>query len=88
MMRVRAAVASAVMLLILLTERPAFACPVCFGAADSPLIDGARLGVLVMVGVTVLVLAAFGLWFLKLRRLGYQQAEITASHSRLRQEPS
>lgn len=45
------------------------ACPVCFGAVHSPLLDSARLGVLAMVGVTLIVLAAFGAWFLRLRRL-------------------
>ena len=28
-----------------------FACPVCFGAEETSMIDGARLGVLVMLGV-------------------------------------
>ena len=45
------------------------ACAICFGAADSPLLDAARLGVLAMVAVTLAVLAAFGRWFLRLRRL-------------------
>lgn len=52
-----------------LLPRLAEACPICFGAADSPLLDGARLGVLAMAGITVGVLAAFARWFLKLRQL-------------------
>ena len=49
--------------------RAADACPICFGAGDSALLHGARLGVVAMAAVTVGVLAAFGRWFLKLRRL-------------------
>jgi hypothetical protein len=32
-----------------------FACPMCFGAQESSLIDGAKLGVLVMLGVLLVV---------------------------------
>ena len=46
------------------------ACAVCFGPADSPLLDAARLGVLVMVGVTCTMLGAFGLFFLRIARRG------------------
>lgn len=56
-----------------LLPRAADACPICFGAADSALLHGARLGVVAMAAVTVGVLAAFGRWFLKVRRL--QRAE-------------
>jgi hypothetical protein len=45
-----------------------FACAICFGAADSPLLDAARLGVLVMVGVTCTMLGAFGLFFIRVAR--------------------
>jgi hypothetical protein len=44
------------------------ACAICFGAADSPLLDAARLGVLVMVGVTCTMLGAFGLFFIRVAR--------------------
>ena len=49
---------------------PLFACTVCFGAADGVLLTSARLGVLVMLGVTAGVLAAFAAFFLRLRRAG------------------
>jgi hypothetical protein len=42
------------------------ACAVCFGAADGPLLTATRLGVLVMVGVTLAVLVAFAVFFLRL----------------------
>jgi hypothetical protein len=46
------------------------ACAVCFGAADGPLLDAARLGVVVMVAVTVGVLTAFGAFFIRISRSG------------------
>jgi hypothetical protein len=63
----RVALASALGLLLL--PQIADACPICFGAADSPLLDAARLGVIAMACVTLMVLSAFARWFLKLRRL-------------------
>ena len=52
-----------------------FACPVCFGAAESPLIDGAKLGVLVMVAITLVVQGAFVGFFLYLRNRAKRIAE-------------
>lgn len=45
-----------------------FACAVCFGAADGPMLDAARAGVLVMAGVTCGMLAAFAAFFVRLAR--------------------
>ena len=44
------------------------ACPMCFGAEESSLIDGAKLGILVMMGITFSVQGAFVGFFLYLRR--------------------
>jgi|GraSoiStandDraft_4_1057263.scaffolds.fasta_scaffold04290_6 hypothetical protein len=44
------------------------ACAVCFGAADGPMLDAARLGVLVMAGFTVAMLTAFGMFFIRISR--------------------
>ena len=44
------------------------ACSICFGAADGPLLDAARVGVLVMVGVTCAVLVLFARFFLRLAK--------------------
>jgi hypothetical protein len=44
------------------------ACAVCFGAADGPMLDAARVGVLVMAGVTCVMLAAFGTFFVRVAR--------------------
>ena len=53
-----------------------FACPVCFGAEETSLIDGARLGVLVMLGVLFAVQGAFAGFFLYLRKRAKRIAEI------------
>jgi hypothetical protein len=57
---------------------PAFviACTVCFGNADSPLLDAARVGVLAMAGVTTCVLGTFGWWFIRLTRLSRRVGRI------------
>jgi hypothetical protein len=69
----RTATAAAV---ILTGHSTAQACPVCFGAAESPLIDGAKLGVLVMVVITLAVQGAFVGFFLYLRNRAKRIAEI------------
>ena len=52
------------------------ACPMCFGAQESSLIDGAKLGVLVMLGVLLVVQGAFAYFFLYLRKRAKENAEI------------
>jgi hypothetical protein len=51
------------------------ACAVCFANADSPLLDAARLGVVLMAAVTSGVLVAFAVWFHRLARLASQSDE-------------
>ena len=53
---------------MVLTADAARACTACFGAEDSPLLHGARLGVWLLGGVTVCVQAAFVAFFLYLRK--------------------
>jgi heme/copper-type cytochrome/quinol oxidase subunit 2 len=45
-----------------------FACPMCFGAQESSLIDGAKLGILVLLGITLAVQGAFVGFFFYLRK--------------------
>ena len=52
------------------------ACPLCFGAAETPLIDGAKLGVLVLLAVTLTVQGAFVGFFLYLRKRAKHIADI------------
>ena len=53
-----------------------FACPVCFGAEETSMIDGAKLGVLVLLAVTLAVQGAFVGFFLYLRKRAKRIAEI------------
>lgn len=46
---------------------PVLACPVCFGATDGALVTGSTLGILTLLAVTVVILSAFGWFFLTLR---------------------
>lgn len=55
------------------------ACAVCLGAADGPMLTAARLGVIVMAGVTSLMLAAFAAFFIRLARRSSAAAETPAS---------
>ena len=48
--------------------RVALACPVCFGQSDSPMAQATNMGIFVMLGVTVSVLAAFAYFFVYLMR--------------------
>jgi hypothetical protein len=52
------------------------ACPLCFGAEETPMIDGAKLGVLVMLAVTLAVQGGFVAFFLYLRRRAKRMAEV------------
>ena len=56
-----------------------FACPVCFGlldAEDSSMIDGTRLGIAVLLAVTLAVQGAFVAFFLYLRKRAKRIADL------------
>ena len=53
-----------------------FACPLCFGAQETSMVDGTRLGILVMVAITLAVQSGFVGFFLYLRRRAKRMAEI------------
>jgi hypothetical protein len=53
-----------------------FACPVCFGAEETPMIDGARLGVLLLLAVTLAVQGGFVGFFLYLRKRAKRIADV------------
>ncbi len=52
------------------------ACPMCFGAEETSMIDGAKLGILVMLGITFAVQGGFLGFFLYLRK----RAKLNADH--------
>ena len=52
------------------------ACPMCFGAEETTMINGTQIGVLVMLGVLFAVQAAFVGFFVYLRRRARRIADI------------
>jgi heme/copper-type cytochrome/quinol oxidase subunit 2 len=54
----------------------AWACPVCFGAEETHLIDGTRLGILALLGITLAVQGAFIGFFIYLRNRAKHIADI------------
>jgi len=53
---------------LLLAEAPAFACPSCFSQAQGPLVDAARVGMWLLLALTLGLQGAFVAFFLYLRR--------------------
>ena len=53
-----------------------FACPVCFGALETSMIDGAKLGVLVLLLITLAVQGAFVGFFVYLRKRAKHIADL------------
>ena len=52
------------------------ACPVCFGAEETAIIDGAKLGVGVLLAVTLAVQGGFVGFFLYLRKRAKRTADV------------
>jgi hypothetical protein len=52
------------------------ACPVCFGAEETSMIDGAKLGVLVMLAILFAVQGGFVAFFLYLRKRAKLNADV------------
>jgi len=46
------------------------ACAICFGNSHGPLLDAARVGVMVMAAVTCTVLVLFGRFFVRISKNG------------------
>ena len=82
MIRLRSFAASArqalatVLAVIILGNTSLLACPVCFGAEESHLINGTRAGILVLLGITLVVQGAFVGFFIYLRNRAKQVADI------------
>lgn len=51
------------------------ACPVCFGAEEISLVDGTKIGIVVMLAITLAVQGAFLAFFLHLRKRAKRNAE-------------
>lgn len=53
-----------------------FACPLCFGAEETSMIDATKLGIVVMLAITLVVQGGFVAFFLYLRRHAKRNAEL------------
>ena len=53
-----------------------FACPMCFGAEETSMIDGTRLGILALLAITLAVQGGFLGFFLYLRKRAKRIADI------------
>jgi hypothetical protein len=53
-----------------------FACPMCFGAQETSMVDGTKLGILVMVAITLAVQGGFVGFFLYLRKRAKRIADV------------
>ena len=61
---------------VLIGGTSVLACPMCFGAEETSMVDATRLGVLVMLGVVIAVQGAFVAFFLYLRKRAKRVADI------------
>jgi predicted transporter len=61
---------------VLIGSSSAYACPVCFGAEETSMIDASRLGILVLLVITFAVQGAFVAFFLYLRNRAKRIADI------------
>lgn len=52
------------------------ACPLCFGAEETGVVDATRWGVFALLGITLLVQGAFAAFFFYLRRRAKQMADL------------
>jgi hypothetical protein len=88
MKAIRNLVATAVMVLIA-GSSTLLACPMCFGAEETAMIDGAKLGILVMLGITFAVQGGFLAFFLYLRKRAKLNAdlELDSEWSELQRSP-
>jgi hypothetical protein len=52
------------------------ACPLCFGAEETSMIDGTKLGVMVLLAITLVVQGGFVAFFIYLRKRAKRIADI------------
>ena len=62
--------------IVFASSSPAYACPVCFGAEETQMVDGAKVGVAVMLAILFAVQGAFVGFFLYLRKRAKRIADI------------
>jgi heme/copper-type cytochrome/quinol oxidase subunit 2 len=65
------------------------ACPMCFGAEETSMVDGTKVGVLVMLAITLAVQGGFVAFFLHLRKRAkrFADLELDTEWSELQRAP-
>lgn len=65
------------------------ACPLCFGAEETSIVDGTKLGVLVLLAITLVVQGGFVGFFLYLRKRAkrFAEVELDTEWSKLQRAP-
>lgn len=66
----------ATMAVIIGSSASAFACPLCFGAEETGVVDATRWGILALLAVTLVVQGAFAGFFLYLRNRAKRIADM------------
>jgi hypothetical protein len=67
---------SAMVVLVLGGSSSVLACPLCFGAEETSMVDGTKLGVLVLLAITLVVQGGFVAFFLHLRKRAKRMADV------------
>jgi len=75
-MRMKIRRAFATVMALLIGSSSVLACPMCFGAEETGMVNGTQIGVLVMLGVLFAVQAAFVGFFVYLRQRAKRIADI------------
>ena len=68
-------VATTVALVVLAGGARILACPMCFGADETSMIDGTKIGIFVLLGITLSVQGAFAGFFFYLRNRARRRAD-------------
>ena len=68
--------ASTMAFIVLGGSTSVLACPMCFGAEETSMIDATKLGILVMLAITLAVQGGFVGFFVYLRKRAKRQAEL------------
>ena len=87
----RRLLAIVVLVAAIVAAAPASACEQCFGAtAKSPLVDAAKVGMFLLLGITLSVQGGFLAFFLHLRKRArkFQEAAIDAEWDELQRRDS
>lgn len=61
---------------VLFGSSSVLACPMCFGAEETSMIDGTKLGIMVMLAITFAVQGGFVAFFLYLRKRAKRIADL------------